>query len=162
MREPRSSRKSEGKDIQLFASRSMFIIVKEIIAALSPRARIDAGILAWLRGLQLAKGPRERSRRVLVSEGSIWIVRGIGVGNGGGLIAGRGFRKRLFSCRGRGEAVGEERRQRYIRGVKIWAESIESPSWEKLRLREGFSHGLQGATAMFLLRWLTLVQGFPG
>jgi hypothetical protein len=94
----------------------MFVIIKEIIPAFSPRAGIDTAVLAGLRGLQLAEGPGERPRLVLILGGIFRGCRALGKGASGGLIGkwgARGIGEGFFGCEWRGgEVFGEGGRRR--------------------------------------------------
>lgn len=103
-----------AEDVQLFASCEMFIIVEEIVTALSPGAGIDAAILAWLWRLQLTEGPGKGSRRIFAIGGNFWEGRVFGAGRGRGLDFKRSFRGRgegLFGRRCRGREVSHEGRR---------------------------------------------------
>ena len=57
---------AEGENAQLPPPFEMFVIVEEIVAALTPRTWIDTAVLAWLRGSCLAERTGERFEYVVV------------------------------------------------------------------------------------------------
>ncbi len=107
----------------------MFVIIKEIIPAFSPRAGIDAAVLASLRGLQLAEGPRERPRLVLILGGIFGGGRALGKGASGGLIGewgARGIGEGFFGCEWQGgEVFGEGGRGRWVGRIEVEPRSVQ-------------------------------------